>query len=198
MEKLIFPDYVDSLNDDRVSFHQLNFLNMMVESGHAEYCMLRALSLMYDIKPDVVETRRVLNIASAAEVRAVDYFLMLLDASIVGGEEVERAISTFTRFFKAHTLGELRRNMVGWRIPFWVRTRSFWWSRPIPDGLVLRTLFKSKDTCKGDGRLLGFYSPGPGEDYEYSQTEVCILCRFDVELHCFRRMFNFGRVFYNL
>ena len=39
----------------------------------------------------------------------------------------------------------------------------FWWSRPIPDDLVLITLFQSKDTCKGDGRLLGFYWPGPGK-----------------------------------
>lgn len=83
-----------------------------------------------------------MNIASVAEVEAVDYFLMLLDASAVGGEEVERAISTFTIFFKAQTLRGLRRNMVGWRIPFWVCTRSVWWSRPILDGLVLRTLFQ--------------------------------------------------------
>jgi len=95
----------------------------MIESGHADYCMLRVLSLMYEIEPDVIETRRVLNIASAGEAEAANYFLMLLDASVVGGEKVEEAISTFTRFFKTHTLGELRRNMVGRRVPFWVRIR---------------------------------------------------------------------------
>jgi len=68
----------------------------------------------------------------------------------------------------------------------------------MPDGLVLRTLCQSKRTCMGDGRLFGFYWPGPREDYEYSQTEVCILCHFDVELHFFHRMFNFGSVFYDL
>jgi len=79
---------------------------MMVESGHADYCVLRALSPMYDIEPDVVENIRILNLASAAEVETADYFLRLLGASSVEGEEVERAISTFTKFFKAQTQGE--------------------------------------------------------------------------------------------
>jgi len=135
---------------------------MMIESPHADYCMLRALILMYDIEPNVVKTRSVLNIASTAESEAVDDILMLLDGSAVEGEKVEKAISNFTRFFRAHTLGELRQNMVSWRVPFWVRSHFFWWSRPIP-GLVLITLCQSKDICKGDVRLLGFYWPGTGE-----------------------------------
>lgn len=45
--------------------------------------------------------------------------------------------------------------------------------------------------------MLGYYWPDLGKDHEYSQIEVCILCRFDVELHSFRRMFNFGPVFYD-
>jgi len=34
----------------------------------------------------------------------------------------------------------------------------------------------------------------PGDDYEYFQNEVCILCRFDSELCDFRRTFNFGPI----
>jgi len=42
------PDYVDWFNDDDITEHQANFLNMMVESEHADYCVLRAVSLMFD------------------------------------------------------------------------------------------------------------------------------------------------------
>lgn len=34
-----------------------------------------------------------------------------------------------------------------------------------------------------------------GDDHKYSQTEVCILCRFDSELRCFRRTLSFGPFF---
>jgi len=62
----------------------------------------------------------------------------------------------------------------------------------MPDGLVIKTLCPSKATWKGDGRLSGYDSISPGEDHEYSQTELCILCRFDSELCWFRRAFSFG------
>ena len=109
------------------------------------------------LDPDVAEIRRVLKIASATEVEAEDYFLMLLDASSEEGENIDRAISTFTRFFWVQKLSTLRLRMVGWGTPYWVRTRSFEWTRPMPDGLVLRTLCQSKDTCKGDRRLPVYY-----------------------------------------
>jgi len=35
------PDYVDWLNNDDVTEHQTNFLNM-IESRHVDYCILRA------------------------------------------------------------------------------------------------------------------------------------------------------------
>ena len=62
----------------------------------------------------------------------------------------------------------------------------------MPKGLVLRLLSSSKNTCKGDGRLPGFNLPPPGKDNEYSETDACILSKFDSELHRFRRMFDFG------
>jgi hypothetical protein len=87
---------------------------------------------MFQPDPNVVEIRRVLEIAYAAEVEAADYFLMMLDASAAGGLEIERAISTFTRFFRAQKLGELRLCMAGWRTPYWIRPHSLRWSRPMP------------------------------------------------------------------
>jgi len=64
--KTLPSDFVDLLNNDRVTPYQSNYLNMMIKSGHPDYCIQRALSLMYDIEPNVVEAIRVLNIASAA------------------------------------------------------------------------------------------------------------------------------------
>jgi pyruvate dehydrogenase complex dehydrogenase (E1) component len=94
-------DLVDLLNNGRMTIYQSNFLNMMVESGHPDYCMMHVLSLIHDIEPNVADTRRVLDVASTVGFDVVDYFLMLLDASAVGDEKVERAISTFTKFFQA-------------------------------------------------------------------------------------------------
>lgn len=184
------PDHLDLYNSDKITLPQQNFINMIIESGHADYCVLRGVHLMFQPDPNVAEIRRVLEIASAAKVEAANYFLMMLDASAAGGLEIERAISTFTRFFRAQKLGELRLCMVGWRTPYWNHACTLLWSRPMPEGLVLRTLCPSKDTCKGDGRLPGFDWPAPGYDYEYSQTEVCILCRFDTELHGFLTTFK--------
>jgi len=65
----------------------------------------------------------------------------------------------------------------------------------MPECLVLRTLCPSRDTCKGDGRLPGYNNmPAPRDDHEYSQTEACILCRFDIELHYFHRTFSFDSI----
>jgi len=96
----------------------------MIESGHANYCKVRAASLMYDFELDVMEVRRVLKIASKAKVETADYFLAMLDASAVGGENIEGAISTFTRFFRAQKLNALRLHMTGWATPYWFRNRQ--------------------------------------------------------------------------
>lgn len=63
------------------------------------------------------------------------------------------------------------------------------WSMEMPRGLILRTLCTSKDTWKGDGRFPDFHLSPPRDDYEYSQMEVCILCRFDSEIQGFKMMF---------
>lgn len=169
----------------------------MIENGHADYCILRASSLLYDDEPDVTEVWRVLKIASKAKVESEDYFLAMLDASTAGGENVKTTISNFTKFFQEQKLSVLRRHMTGWGTPYWGRVRPIFWGRCMPEGFVLKTLCLSKDTCKGDGRLPGYNLIAPGDDHEYSQTEMCILCRFDSELHCFRRTFNFGPIFYD-
>ena len=48
-----------------------------------------------------MEVRRVLKIASIVGVESANYFLAMLDASAAGGENMNGAISTFTRFFRA-------------------------------------------------------------------------------------------------
>jgi len=60
---------------------------MMIESGHADYCMLHGVNELHELEPDLTEIRRVLNIASIAGVETADYFLMLLDASAEGERE---------------------------------------------------------------------------------------------------------------
>ena len=139
----------------------------MIVSGHADYCIMCAINLMFDTKPDVAEVRHILNIASKAWVETADYFLSMLDASAVRGENVEKAIFVLTKFFQTRKLNVLHVHMNGWSIPYWVHTRFICGNRPMPEGLVLRTLCPSKSICKWDGRLSGFNWPAPGDDYEY-------------------------------
>jgi len=51
------------------------------------------------------------KVASKAKVESADYFLAMLDASTAGGENIETAISNFTKFFQARKLSALRRHM---------------------------------------------------------------------------------------
>jgi len=69
---------VDCLNGDDVTEHHANFLKMMVESGHADYCILRAVVLMFDLEHNVVEVRRMLTLASNAKVESAEYLLAML------------------------------------------------------------------------------------------------------------------------
>jgi len=98
------PNHLDWLNDDNVSERQASFLNMMVENGHANWCVLHAVILMFDMEPNLMEVLRVLTIASVARVASATYFLAMLEAFAEGGENVDKAISTFTRLFKAQKL----------------------------------------------------------------------------------------------
>jgi len=116
--RVLPPDYVDLLNTNEITPQKQNFLNMMIEGGHVDYCVMCGVNLLYDTEPDVEDVRRVLNIASVAEAEVVDYFLMLLDASAKGGKNIDRAVSTFTRFFQAQKLSTLRLHMVGWGTPY--------------------------------------------------------------------------------
>ena len=49
------PEYVDWLNDDELTSRQIRFLNPMFGNGHTNYCVLRGVSLLHDIEPDVEE-----------------------------------------------------------------------------------------------------------------------------------------------
>jgi hypothetical protein len=93
------PKYANWIDYKQLNPHQVNFFNLMIESGHVGYCIVHVDSVMYDSDPDVMEVRRVLNIASNVGVEIADYFLAMLDASAAGGENIEGAISAFTRFF---------------------------------------------------------------------------------------------------
>jgi len=163
------PEYANWIDNDELNLNQVSFFILIIENGHADYCVLSATSLMYDAEPDVTEARCVLNIASKAKVQSADYFLAMLDASAAGGDNAETAISSFTKFFRAQKLSALRLHMTGWGTPYWNRVRPLFWSRCMPGDLVLRTLCPSKHTCKGDGRLPGYNSIAPGDDHEYSE-----------------------------
>lgn len=74
---------------------------------------------MLQSDPDVSAISRILDIASAAGVESANYFLMMLDVSATSGFLVERAVSTFTRFFRTQKLQQLRLRLSGWNTPFY-------------------------------------------------------------------------------
>jgi len=63
----------------------------------------------------------------------------------------------------------------------------------MPPCLVHKTLCESKQTCIGEGRRDDIQWPPPGYDYEYSLTDVCLLCRFDTEINWFMEIFSFAK-----
>jgi len=155
------PEYVEWVNHDELNLNQVKYFYLMIKSGHADYCILRVTSLLYDDETNVVKARHVLEIASKAKVESADYFLVMLDAFTAGGKNVETSISNFTKFFQARKLSAFHRHMIGWGTPFWNHVRPLFWSRCMPDGLILKTLCPSKGTCKGDGRMPGYNSISP-------------------------------------
>jgi hypothetical protein len=94
-------EHVDTIHDDEIPIPQFNFLHRMIESGHEDLCIVWALNIMYDVEPDVAEAKHVLKLTSTAGSKAAPYFLMLLDASSIGGEEINQVVFTFTKFFEA-------------------------------------------------------------------------------------------------
>jgi len=119
------PDYVDLFSKKNTTHQQQAFLNMMVESAHAHYCVMYGVNFLYKLDPDIAEIPRVLMIASGAKAEAADYFLMLHDAFAEKGEKIKEAISTFTTFFKVKKLRELWLCLYLWRVPFWMRSSPF-------------------------------------------------------------------------
>jgi len=155
----LLPEYANAIHNDEMPISKFSFLHMMIESGHGDFCIVWALNIMYDVELDVAEAKRVLKLAFAVRSETANYFLMMLNASSEGGEEIEQAVSTFTKFFKAQTLEALRDYIADCGIPYWAVARAprYWEALPMPKGLVVRSLRQSKDTCKGDGRMLGYY-----------------------------------------
>lgn len=112
------PEHADTIHDDEIPTSQFNFLYRMIESGHEDFCIVRALNIMYDVEPDVAEAKRILKLASPSGSKVAAYFLMMLDTSSTGGEEIEQAVSTFTKFFKVQILEVLRDGIIGWGTPY--------------------------------------------------------------------------------
>lgn len=99
------PEHADTIHNDEIPTSQFNFL-------------YRMLDIMYDVEPDVAEAKRILKLASTSGSKVAAYFLMMLDTSSTGGEEIEQAVSTFTKFFKAQILEVLRDHIIGWGTPY--------------------------------------------------------------------------------
>jgi len=85
----LLPEHVNVIHEDEIPTSTFNFLHMMIDSGHEDLCIVRALNIMYDVEPDVVEAKHILKLASAAGSKVAAYFLMMLDISSIGDEEIE-------------------------------------------------------------------------------------------------------------
>lgn len=74
---------------------------------------------------------------------------------------------------------------------------SIWglhWSRYLLPELEYRLICTSNGTCKGYERKPNIFWPLPETDDEYSMTDICLSCRFDVELAWFLIHFCFIKV----
>lgn len=111
-------EHADWLGYYDLTSRQVSFLNAIIKKGHPDYCVLRGVSLLHKIDPNVEIVRHVLNIASASKAEVVDYFLMLLDATAEGTKGIDKAICVFTKFFRAQELSELHLRMCGWGTPY--------------------------------------------------------------------------------
>ena len=81
------PDHLELYANAEITPPQQNFFNMMINSGHADYCVLRGVHMSFQNDSDVADILRILEISYATSVESADYFLMLLDASAIGGLE---------------------------------------------------------------------------------------------------------------
>jgi len=123
----------------------------VVNSGHAVYCVIRGVHLMLQSDPNIPKK------ASTARVEAANYFLLMLDVSAKEGFCLEKALCTFTGYFRGRKIQSLRLALIGWNTPYFFC--STWWNRAMPNGPVYRTLCTLKATLKGDGRLPSFHWP---------------------------------------
>lgn len=82
-------EHEDMIHDDEIPTSQFNFLYSVIESGHEDFFIVWALNIMYGVEPDVAEAKHVLKLASAVGFKVAAYFLMMLDPSSTGGEEIE-------------------------------------------------------------------------------------------------------------
>jgi len=47
--RVLPPDYVDLFNNNNINPQQQAFINMMIESGHAHYCVMYGVSFLYKL-----------------------------------------------------------------------------------------------------------------------------------------------------
>lgn len=72
------PEYANAIHDDEIPIPEFNFFHRMIESGHDNFYIVRALNIMYDVEPNAAEAKHVLKFASAVGSNTADYFLMML------------------------------------------------------------------------------------------------------------------------
>jgi len=65
--------------DPDITQQQQAFIDKVINNGHAVYCVIRAVHLMLQADPFILEIRHVLDIASVVGVEATNYFLLMLD-----------------------------------------------------------------------------------------------------------------------
>jgi len=115
------------------------------------------------------------------------YFELMLKILASDSFSMEEVFPTFKDLFDRKQLADYGRalmNVEGISF-FW----GFYWTRPLPPGLEYRFTCTSNGTCKGHGRRPNIFCPLPGDDEEYSTTNLFLFCRLDVEIAWF--LFHF-------
>jgi hypothetical protein len=51
--RVLPPEYADWLGFDDLTSRQVSFLNAMIKNGHPDSCVLRGVSLLHEIDPNV-------------------------------------------------------------------------------------------------------------------------------------------------
>jgi len=164
-------------------------MRQISHSGHVMFSVASAAQMLQRDNPNLEEINLILKEAVAQRSDSASYFDLILKVLGKEGFSKDEILPVLTDLFEQRRLAECGRalaNIGG--IPF------FWghyWTRPLPLGLERRFACSSKGTCKGHGRRPNIFWPLAGDDEEYSTTDLCLLCRLDVEIAWFLVHFRF-------